>query len=103
MAKPEKLDIFRKQLEEHRSYIYTAVFLSIFVAYLPVAPIVYMRTVFGPVVNSQSLSFLTWLFLLLLFALIINGILEWIRERILLSGTMSFISGIEDRVFSATF
>ena len=33
----------------------------------------------------------------------VNGILEWIRERIIMSGTMSFISQIEDRIFSATF
>ena len=96
-------DIFRKTIVEHKSYIYTAIFLSIFVAYLPVAPIVYMRTVFGPVINSQSISFLAWLFSLLMLALIVNGVLEWIRERIVLSGTMSFISKIEDRVFTATF
>ena len=103
MAQPEKLDIFRKTTRRtQKLYLHGGIFVDL-CAYLPVAPIVYMRTVFGPVVNSQSLSFLAWLFLLLLFALIINGTLEWIRERILLSGTMSFISGIEDRVFSATF
>jgi len=103
MVEPGKSDTFGKFLAQHKRYFYTAFFLSIFVAYLPVAPIVYMRTVFGPVVNSQSISFLIWLFVLLVLALSVNGILEWIRERIVLSGTISFISKIEDRIFSATF
>ncbi len=103
MAKPDKSDTFSRELTAHKSYIYTAIFLSVFVAYLPVSPIVYMRTVFGPVINSQSISFLLSLAGLLILALTINGILEWIRERVLLSGTISFISKLEEKVFSATF
>ena len=38
-----------------------------------------------------------------MLALVVNGFLEWIRERILLSATTSFVSTIEDKVFSATF
>ena len=41
--------------------------------------------------------------ILLVFALIINGILEWLRERILLSGTVSFIKTLEEKVFNITF
>ena len=61
-----------------------------------------MRTVFGPVINSQSISFLLSLAILLILALIANGILEWIRERVLLSGTISFINKLE-RSFWCTF
>ena len=61
-----------------------------------------MRTVFGPVINSDSISYLMWLFLLLIFALIINGILEWIRDRILLAGGLSFCSELEASVYSHT-
>ena len=32
--------------------------------------------------------------ILLVFRFVINGIFEWIRERILLSGTVSFISTV---------
>ena len=103
MVTKGKSDIFERTIREHRGYIYTAIFLSIFVAYLPVAPIVYMRTVFGPVINSQSISFLLSLAMLLTLALIVNGILEWIRERVLLSATVSFIGSLEERVFNATF
>ena len=103
MAKSEKSDTFSQELTAHKNYIYTAIFLSVFVAYLPVSPIIYMRTVFGPVINSQSISFLLSLAGLLVLALTINGVLEWIRERVLLSGTVSFISKLEEKVFAITF
>ena len=103
MVTPRKSDIFDRTLKNHRGYIYTAIFLSVFVAYLPVTPIVYMRTVFGPVINSQSLSFLLSLAMLLVLALVVNGILEWIRERVLLSATISFIGTLEEKVFNVTF
>ena len=71
---------------KHTKNIFTLIFLSIFVATLPVLPIVYMRIVFGPVINSQSVSFLLWLPDLLISALALNGVLEWIRERVFLAG-----------------
>ena len=95
MPQEKKTDFFRQTLKLHQKYIYLAVFVSIFVAVLPVLPIVYMRAVFGPVLNSQSLSFLLALAFLLVLGLAINGFLEWIRERILLSGTVSFINTLE--------
>lgn len=103
MKNTERSDIFRQAIDAHKSYIITAIFLSIFVAYLPVAPIVYMRTVFGPVINSQSISFLLSLGFLLVLALVVNGVLEWIRERVLLSATISFIGSLEEKVFKSTF
>ena len=103
MNKSENSDVFRQAIQAHKGYIYTAIFLSIFVAYLPVAPIVYMRMVFGPVVNSQSISFLMSLGILLLLALVVNGVLEWIRERVLLSATISFIGSLEEKIFRSTF
>ena len=103
MDRRNKDGTFQRALKEHKSYIYIAILLSIFVAYLPVAPIVYMRLVFGPVINSQSIEFLLALAFLLTFALTVNGILEWIRERVLLSGTISFICTLEEKVFSSTF
>ena len=103
MTQEKKTDFFRQTLRLHRKYIYLAVFVSIFVAILPVLPIVYMRAVFGPVLNSQSLSFLLALAFLLVLGLAINGFLEWIRERVLLSGTVSFINTLEAKIFSSTF
>ncbi len=41
--------------------------------------------------------------MLLVLALVVNGILEWIRERVLLSATISFIGTLEEKVFNVTF
>ena len=35
--------------------------------------------------------------------LALNGVLEWIRERVMLSGTISLISSLEEKIFRATF
>ena len=56
MQNKKKTNVFDDTLEKHKAYIYTLIFLSIFVAYLPVSPIVYMRIVFGPVINSDSIA-----------------------------------------------
>ena len=103
MIKKEKTDIFRQAVNKHQKYLYLIVFLSIFVATLPVLPIVYMRAVFGPVINSQSVSFLFSLAGVLIVGLALNGVLEWIRERVMLSGTISLISSLEEKIFRATF
>ena len=103
MSQSKETDFFQKTIKSHRRYIYLAVSVSVFVALLPVLPIVYMRTVFGPVLNSQSLSFLFAIAVLLILGLAINGVLEWVRERILLSGTVSFVNTLEEKIFSSTF
>ena len=103
MPDSRRSEIFKQAVDSHKNYIYAAIFVTIFVAYLPVAPIVYMRTVFGPVINSQSISFLLWLAALLTFALVATGILEWVRQRILLSATVSFIVKLEEKVFNISF
>ena len=103
MQNKKKTNVFDDTLEKHKSYIYTLIFLSIFVAYLPVSPIVYMRIVFGPVINSDSIAYLLWLTILLISALVLNAVLEWIRDRVLLAGTISFITKIENVVYEMTF
>ena len=57
-----------------------------------------MRIVFGPVINSDSIAYLLWLTILLISALVLNAVLEWIRDRVLLAGTISFITKIENVV-----
>ena len=102
MQNKKKTNVFDDTLEKHKAYIYTLIFLSIFVAYLPVSPIVYMRIVFGPVINSDSIAYLLWLTILLISALVLNAVLEWIRD-VLLAGTISFITKIENVVYEMTF
>ncbi|MDA9689906.1 ATP-binding cassette domain-containing protein [Betaproteobacteria bacterium] len=94
---------FEELIRRHKNYFLSAVFLSFFSALLPIAPIVYMRTIFGPVINSDSVNYLLWLTTLLIFVLSVNAIIDWIRDRIIFSGVISITSQIEERVFATTF
>ncbi len=89
--------------QKHRKFLVAAISLSVFSALLPVAPIVYMRSIFGPVLNSDSLSYLFWLTVLLIFVLSINVVNDWLRDRIIFSGVISFTNKLEERVFRTTF
>ena len=62
-----------------------------------------MRVVFGPVINSDSIIYLLWLTIVLISALILNAVLEWIRDRVLIAGTLSFVSRLENIVYEMTF
>ena len=94
-----KINYVDKQKKSHRKYFFAALSISPAIAFLPVAPIAYMRIVFGPVINSDSLLFLISLLILLIFALTICGVLDYFRDRIILSGTISFVSKIEEQVY----
>ena len=92
-------NLFNVLVKKHKKYFFIALAISPFIAFMPVMPIVYMRTVFGPVINSDSFFYLMWLFILLVFVLVINGILDWIRDRIIVAGTISFISELENDIY----
>ena len=91
-----------EQKKTHRKYFFAALAISPAIAFLPVAPIAYMRIVFGPVINSDSLSFLTSLLVLLVFALTIAGILDYFRDKIFLAGAVSFVSRLEEQVYKTS-
>ena len=84
MTEPKKLDIFRQTIIRMFIFIRQSLFLCCGVP--PSCPYRLYAYCFGPVINSQIFPFFV-IVILLVFALIINGILEWLRERILLSGT----------------
>ena len=90
-------------LSKNSKYLNQVFFLTIFSALLPVAPILYMRTVFGPVVNSGSTNFLLWVTAILVLMLTLATVLEYLRGRILFSYTTSITSQLETRIFDSTF
>ena len=103
MTTKKQQNILKNLLGQHNKYLIPTVALSFFTAYLPVTPIVYMRSVFGPVVNSDSLQYLFWLTVLLISALVLNGILDWVRDRVLTAGTISFCSKVDTAIYEKTF
>ena len=72
----------RELITKNQAYLKKAFLITIFSAMLPIAPIAYMRVVFGPVINSGSVEFLLWVSLILVMMLTLAGVLEWIRSRL---------------------
>lgn len=81
-----------------RAFFFTVVFNL-----LLLAPIGYMRDVYGPVVNSRSFNTLFFVTLFLFGALILYGVLQWVRSKILLNISREFSKKISSRVFEAAF
>ena len=73
---------FQQVIKEHSSYLYAVLVISVFSASLPLAPIAYMRLLFGPVLYSDSIANLAWVTLILVAALTLGGVLEWVRQQI---------------------
>lgn len=90
-------------LSKNSKYLKQVFFITMFSALLPVAPILYMRTVFGPVVNSGSTNFLLWVTAILVLLLSLATVLEYLRGRILFSFCTSITSKLEKRIFDSTF
>ena len=99
MKESKKNHVLKDLLKKHNKYFFPVILFSFFTAYLPVTPIVYMRSVFGPVVNSDSLQYLFWLTMLLIGALILNGVIDWVRDRVMTAGTASFCSKVEKQIY----
>jgi ATP-binding cassette subfamily C exporter for protease/lipase len=95
----ELVDVFMELLPDFKQ----AFFFTVVFNLLLLAPIGYMNDVYGPVLNSRSFKTLFFVTMLLLVALIIYGILQWVRSRILINTSIKFSKKISSRVFEAAF
>jgi ATP-binding cassette subfamily C exporter for protease/lipase len=86
-----------------RPYLGLTLVLSIFVGVFALTPIAYMREVYGPVLNSRSHEALYWVTLLMLVALVMAGVLHWVRQKVLVAASMKLTQRFQRRVFAATF
>lgn len=86
-----------------RPHIALAVMISTAIALLGLAPIGYMRDVFGPVIDSRSLHTLLMVTLALLIALIMSGLLSWVRGRVMSAASVKFAEMLSLRVLDASF
>ncbi len=86
-----------------RPYIILTAVVSIFVGLFALTPIAYMRDVYGPVMNSRSLDNLFWVTLILVVALVMAGVLHWVRHGILVAASMRLSQAFHQRIFKATF
>ena len=101
--KPLKISELREALRPLRPYIASALLFTTAVALLSLAPIGYMRDVYGPVLNARSSSTLAMVTLILLGALFASCFLEWARARVMAGASVRFAEVISRRVFEASF
>lgn len=86
-----------------RPYLRQAFGFSLVITVLALAPIGYMREVYGPVMDARSENTLAWVTLVLLVALVLSGVVEWTRSRVMMAASVKFAERIAPRVFDATF
>lgn len=80
-----------------------AMFFSVATGLLSLAPVGYMKDLYGPVIDSgsyQTFIMVTVLFIGLIF---LAGVCDWIRLRILQSASSALGSRLGERVFRASF
>jgi ATP-binding cassette subfamily C exporter for protease/lipase len=70
---------------------------------LTLAPIAYMREVYGPVLDSRSTETLIYVTILLIFVLLLNGVLENIRGKYLAIAALRLAELKSIRIFNAIF
>lgn len=92
-----------KSLLALKKYFSYAVLFTIIANVLSLAPIGYMKDVYGPVLNSKDQMTLFYVTLLLVGVLIIGAFLEWIRAVILSTASIELGRQFSPRVFQATF
>jgi ATP-binding cassette subfamily C exporter for protease/lipase len=93
----------RASLFENASHIRNAFLFTLIANLLSLAPVGYMKDVYGPVLNSRSDHVLLVVTLMLLGFLVASGFLEWIRFRLMQSVAVGFNEKMGVRVFEASY
>lgn len=103
MKPEEKPSVLKVALQGQRPALHQALFFSVFINLLALAPVLYMFQVYDRVVSSRSTMTLAMLTVLMLVALAIMEILERVRTSILDRAGLDFDARIGERAFDATF
>lgn len=85
-----------------KSFLYIGLF-SFFVNLLLLVPSFYMLEVYDRVISSRSTETLVMLTLIAVFLIIIYGLLEWVRSRMMIRISTKLDLMLGERVFSASF
>ena len=93
----------RKVVDDLKQYAVLMLVLSLVVGLFAITPIAYMREVYGPVVTARSENTLAWVTVLLVLALLLAGILEWVRQRVQSAAATRFMALLGSRALEASF
>jgi len=102
MGRPAPSEL-REAVRQIEGYLRKAFGLSTAITVLSLAPIGYMRDVYGPVLNARSESALAWVTLILVLALAMSAFVEWARARVLGAASVRLAEILSPRVFDCTF
>lgn len=103
MAKPLNRNDLQEALRLCKSSFVIAGVFSMFINLLMLAPSFYMMQTYNRVLSSGSHMTLTMLTLILLFLLVTQGGLEWVRSRVLVRTSSKLDSLLTDRMFDTSF
>ncbi len=93
----------RTALFENASHIRNAFLFTLVANFLSLAPVGYMKDVYGPVLNSRSEHVLLVVTLMLVGFLVASGFLEWVRFRLMQAVAVAFNEKMGVRVFEASY
>jgi len=91
-------DILKLMPQFKKAFLY-----SLVSGILTLAPIAYMREVYGPVLDSRSTETLVYVTVLLIFILLLDGVLENIRGKYLAIAALKLAELKSIRIFNAIF
>lgn len=84
-------------------YFKKAMLFTVTLNLLSLAPIGYMKDLYGPVINSGSYQTLAMVTIPLLGSLLTIALLDWVRSRVCAAAAVEFDKKMGQRVFDATF
>jgi len=100
LAKETEMRTVVKRL---RPMLAVAVGFSVAITFLALAPLGYMRDVYGPVIDARSERTLFWVTVVLLLALVMSALVEWARAKVMAAMSIRFAELVSPRLFEATF
>lgn len=103
MAKPLSRNDLAQALKLCKGSFITAGVFSFFINLLMLAPPFYMMQTYNRVLSSGSHTTLLMLTLILVFLLATMGVLEWVRQRMLVRTSSKLDSLLKDRMFDTSF
>ena len=103
MKPGEKLSELRIALLAQKPLFKKALFFSLFINMLVMAPTIYMLEVYDRVVNSRSLMTLAMLTLAVILLYAMMELLEWVRSSVLRQAALAFDAKVSERLFNTIF
>ena len=70
---------------------------------LSLAPVAYMKEVYGPVINTTSYKLLIYVTIILVAFIVISGIMDWVRFKLMQSIASNLDKKISEKIFEISY